>query len=222
MKKPKVEKNDVDNAVTATLKKHPEVIRKIPAGTDLHRKQPSKYDSSPVNYKADSDTRYADPDQKIGVFYVGLSPEVAIAESFQSGQGVDNQAVPFSALQHGSLHLLSAARDLRVVDVAQLANLATGQKLRDLVQAKGQGREGYAATRNLSGACMRADEEIDGLLYPSAVYTVTGDLSGCNLVLFAGRGTQVEAVSYQPVLETVLANGQTTLQFLNDLGVTLE
>lgn len=37
---------------------------------------------------------------------------------------------------------------------------------------------------------------VDGLLYQSAVYIVTGSMQGCNLVLNTGRSTQVEALSY--------------------------
>ncbi len=224
MRKPRVKKkNDVVETVISTLNQHSEeLIRTISMDTDLHRTQHSKHDANPVHYKADSDTRYADPNQKTGVCYVGFSAEVAIAESFQSGQGVENQTVASSAIEQSSLHLLRAARDLRVVDVAQLANLATHQKLRHLVQAKGQGRRGYKTTRKLSGACMQAGLEIDGLLYPSAVHTLSGQLSCCNLVLFADRGTQLKPVSHQPVLEVELAHGKTVMEFLEARGVRIE
>jgi len=64
--------------------------------------------------------------------------------------------------------------------------------------------------------------EIDGLLYQSAVYTVTGSMNGCNLVLFEGRALQVIAMSHRLVLEAVLSNGETTIEFLDSLGVALE
>ncbi|MNP68042.1 RES domain protein [compost metagenome] len=108
-----------------------------------------------------------------------------------------------------------------MVDVAALANRATHHKVRDIVQAKGQGREGYALTQKFSQACMQLGQ-IDGLLYQSAVYTVTGSMNGCNLVLFEGRTPQVEAVSHRLVMEAVLSNGETAIEFLDSLGVALE
>ena len=64
--------------------------------------------------------------------------------------------------------------------------------------------------------------EIDGLLYQSAVYTVTGSMNGCNLVLVEGRTLQVLAMSHRLVLEAVLSNGETAIEFLDSLGVALE
>lgn len=64
--------------------------------------------------------------------------------------------------------------------------------------------------------------EIDGLLYQSAVYTVTGSMNGCNLVLFEGRPTQVKAVRHRLIMEVVLPNGETAVEFLDSLGVPLE
>lgn len=213
--------NAIFQQVLATLDKYPELVRQISAGTLLHRIQPSRYDANPVNYRADADTRYADPARQIGVYYLGFSEEVAVAESFQSGQGVDDQTVRLSYLELASIHHLKAARVLSVVDVAALANRATHHKLRDLVQAKGQGREGYALTQKISQACMQLSK-IDGLLYPSAVYTVSGSIEGCNLVLFQGRALQVEATSHQRVMEALLSNGETAVEFLESLGVALE
>ncbi|MFJ4155795.1 RES domain-containing protein [Pseudomonas sp. NPDC089752] len=146
---------EIAGQVLEALNKYPELIRRILTDTSLHRVQPSRYDANPINYRADSDTRYADPAKRIGVYYLGFTEEVAVAESFQPGQGVDDQAVRLSYLEQTSLHLLKAARDLQVVDVAALANRATHHKLRDIVQAKGQGRLGYALTQQFSQACMQ-------------------------------------------------------------------
>lgn len=208
--------------VLDALDNFPFLIKNIPKSALLHRIQDSRYDASPVHYKADSDSRFADPDQKVGVYYLGLSAEVAVAESFQSGHGVDDQAVCLSRLVNSSLHRLKTSRTLRVVDVVGLANRSTNHKLKDLVQAKGQGRQGYSLTRRFSKACMGYGESIDGILYPSAVYTETGTLSGCNIVLFEGRGIQVKPVSHRPLLEVQLSNGQTPLTFLESMGVVLE
>ncbi len=213
--------NEITDRVLETLNKYPEMLIQIPAGTFLYRVQPSRYDANPVNYRANSDTRYADPAKHTGVYYLGLSEEVAIAESFQPGQGIDDQPVRLSQLEQTSLHQLKTARELRVVDVAALANRATHHKIRDIVQAKGQGREGYALTQKISQACMHQGK-LDGLFYQSAVYTVTGSMEGCNIVLFEGRSTQVEAIRHQPVMAAVLPNGETVAEFLYSLGVALE
>jgi hypothetical protein len=50
-------------------------------------------------------------------------------------------------------------------------------------------------------------DRVDGLLYQSAVYTVTGSISGCNIVLYEGRSKQVKAISHQPITAAVLKNG---------------
>jgi hypothetical protein len=215
----KKKSNDVAKQVSETLKKYPDLVQEIEI--PLYRTQPSKYDANPINYKADSDTRYADPDQEIGVFYLGCSDKVAVAESFQPGQGVDNQAVPVSKLDTSSLHQLKPLRPLNLVDVAGLANRSTNHKLRDLVEAKGQGAEGYELTREFSQACMQQGKTIDGLLYYSAVYSVTGSMDGCNVVLFDGRGPQVEPVDFKPVAGAVLSGDETTEDFLESLGVVL-
>lgn len=214
--------NYVVKQVVDTLKKYPELVRKIAANMETYHIQDSEHDLKPPFYYPGSDSRYADSYQKVGVYYVGFSQEVAIAESFQPGQGVDDQPVRLSALERKSLHRLKTARILNVVDVAGLANRATHHKIRDIVQAKGQGKEGYALTRLISQACMQLGKEIDGLLYPSAVYTVTGSMDGCNLVLFAERGTQVVSIDHTPMTEVVLSNGETAVEFLDSLGVALE
>lgn len=213
--------NELTDQVLEALYKYPELFKQVPAGSLLHRVQASRYDTSPVNYRADSDTRYADPSKQVGVYYLACSAEVAIAESFQPGQGIDDQPVRLSRLEQTSLHLLRTVRELYVVDVAALANRATHHKIRDIVQAKGQGREGYAFTRKLSQVCM-SQGQVDGLLYPSAVYSVTGSMDGCNIVLFQGRSIQIEAIRHQAVSLAVLQNGETVVEFLYSLGVALE
>ncbi|MBB3272245.1 hypothetical protein FHW75_003436 [Pseudomonas sp. OG7] len=64
--------------------------------------------------------------------------------------------------------------------------------------------------------------QVDGLLYPSAVYSVTGSMDGCNIVLFQGRSIQIEAIRHQAVSLAVLQNGETVVEFLYSLGVALE
>ena len=217
--------NTISGQVLETLNNYPELLRQKPPGTVLHRVQPSRYDANPVHYRADyradSDTRYADPARQIGVYSLGFTAEVAVAESFQPGQGIDDQTVSLWRLKQASLHRLKAARVLNLVDVAALANRATHHKVRDIVQARGEGREGYALTQKSSQACMDI-RKVDGLLYPSAVYMVTGSMQGCNLVLFEGRECQVDVVSHQLVMEPLLSNGETAAEFLESLGVVLE
>lgn len=208
-------------SLVGDLAQYKNLIREIPRATKLYRTQPSKYDASPINYKIDSDTRYADPEQRVGVFYLGFSEEVAIAESFQSGQGVDTQAVPQARLAASSLHRYETVRNLRAVDIVVLANRTTHHKLRDLVQAKGQGARGYQLTRALSYMCMHHSGGIDGLLYPSAVYSLSGSLLACNLVLFGHRGLQVRALDYKSVAGAILSQGETTEELLEGLGIVL-
>ena len=221
---PAVEKyeKDVVKQIVDTLKAYPELVRMIAANMDTFHVQDSEHDLKPPYYFTGSDSRYADPDQKVGVYYVGFSKEVAIAESFQPGQGVDDQPVRLSVLGKKSLHRMKTVRILNVVDVAGLANRATHHKIRDIVQAKGQGKEGYALTQLISQACMQLGVGIDGLLYPSAVYSVTGSMDGCNLVLFGERGAQVKSIGYTPVTKVVLSNGETAIEFLDSMGVSLE
>ena len=139
--------------LVGTLTRHPNLVRQIPKGDTFHHSQSSTYGAEP-HYKKDSDTRYSDPDQNVGVYYLGGSAEVAVAESFQPGQGVDDQAVRLSKLEQCSMHRLKTARILNVIDVVGLANHTTHNKLRDMVQAKGQGNKGrlqeLSATRSLN------------------------------------------------------------------------
>jgi len=44
--------------VLEALNKYPELLKQICTGTFLYRVQPSRYDANPVNYRANSDTRY--------------------------------------------------------------------------------------------------------------------------------------------------------------------
>lgn len=213
---------DLFKKVGETLARYPELMRPIPKGLILYRVQPSRYDGAPIHYRRESDTRYADPCHEVGVKYLGFSPEVAVAESFQSGQDVDDQPVRISLLRQSSIHRLRAFRDLSLVDVAGLANRATSHKLRHLIQAKGQGREGYALTRIFSQACMKQGNHIDGLLYPSAVYSPSGTLDGCNVVLFEGRSSQLASLDCLPVSQMRLSNGESVYEFLDSLGVAME
>lgn len=210
---------EVAKQAREVLDKHPKVVREIPGGTTLYRCQKSKHDREPRNY-GHTNSRYTPADTEEGVLYVGFSPEVALAESFQPGQGGDSQALSLSDLQAQSLHRMESSRPLRVVDAVALANRAGYHKLRDLVQAKGQGSEGYVLSQEFARICMER-EDIDGILYPSAVYGETGTYDGCNLALFEGRGTQVKPLDYQPVITVELESGEFAVEFLDSLGVAL-
>ncbi|MNN98279.1 hypothetical protein D3C81_2176320 [compost metagenome] len=69
---------------------------------------------------------------------------------------------------------------------------------------------------------MGLGQEIDGLLYTSAVYAKTGSIEGCNVVLFEGRKPHVKPIDHRPVMEVELATGETAVEFLESLGVVLE
>lgn len=207
------------NDLKAILESSPVVVRIMPEGTLFARAQDSEHDAEPRFYNKQSDSRFGSADLPVGILYLGFSDTVAVAEVFQPLG--DDTPVAYAKLQQSSLHQLVAVRDLRLIDLPMLANLA-GLKLRDIVQAKGQGFEGYGPTRALSKLCMECGAQIDGLLYTSSVYSPAGTLEGCNAALFDERGKQVQRVSHQPLLNARLSNGKTAVKHLQDLGVSLE
>jgi hypothetical protein len=211
------QQNDVTDLVLNALKKNPSIMRTVSEGTELHRVQDATHDASPIHYARVSDTRYADPDQAIGVKYVAGSDVVAIAESFQ-GTGQDQRTVEASLLASKSIHRLKAVRDLKLVDVTVLAARSTKSPLHAMVNSRYD--DGYDLPRQLSQACMQIPD-VDGLIYPSAVLSPAGTFAGCNLVLFEHRPAQVLPLDYQPVLEVELSTGETAKELLDDLGVTL-
>ncbi|MBD8577546.1 RES family NAD+ phosphorylase [Pseudomonas syringae] len=173
------------------------------------------------NGKADSNSRYAHIFRKVGVLYVARSPELAIAESFQHGQTGPGSPVLVSEIVERSLHQLEAVRPLKLVDIGLLL-AGAGYKPRDVVQAKGQGSEGYFFPQMISTVCMEHSQEIDGLYYGSSVYAPTGSPHGCNIVLFEGREPQLVPVSASPLMETLLTDGSTAVEFLMKLNVIVE
>jgi hypothetical protein len=213
-------KNLNDETIKAIILKHPEVVRVIEEGTLLGRVQPTRHEN-PAFYNTDSDSRYGDLRKEIGVCYVAGSSEVAIAETFQHGAEGPSSPVLLTEIQERSIHQLRAARPLRLIDVARLAAFG-GQKLRQLVEAKGQGSEGYLLTQALSTAIMRDLGMFDGLLYTSAVFPAAASIEGCNLVLFGGRETQLVSISSNPLMDFELASGKTAIEFLLDLNVSVE
>lgn len=194
--------------------------RKIQAHVRLYRVQEIRH-GHPVYYNADSDTRYGDPQKILGVCYVAASDMVAIAETLQHGKKGMGAPVLRSEIESKSLHQLEAARELAVVDVAELAR-NTGRMLSAIVESRGQGSEGYAYTQTLSEVVMRYTPCVDGLLYPSRVYPITGRWEGCNLVLFEGRPQQLTAICMQPLEDIELSSGETVGEFLNRLQIPVE
>lgn len=209
-----------EQEIKAALSKHPEVIVEIEQGTLVSRVQPTEFDD-PIFYNPNSDTRYGDQKKEIGVCYVAGSSEVAIAETFQHGPDGPGTPVLIKDIEERSLHQLITARPLKVVDVGRLAARA-GKKLRHIVEAKGQGSEGYALTQLVSAVSMRHSDEIDGLIYTSTVFPAAVSLVGCNLVLFGGRETQLVAESAAPLAEVLLVSGETAVEFLVSLSLSVE
>ena len=215
----KKQSSDVEQEFQSALSKHPDVVVTIDADSSWARVQPTEH-KNPVFYNRDSDTRYGDPAKEIGVCYVAGSSKVAIAETFQHGPDGPGSSVLMKDIMDRSLHQLRAARPLNVIDVGQLSAYA-GRKLRDIVQAKGQGSEGYDLTQTLSAMSMRYSPEIDGLLYTSTVFPRAASLEGCNLVLFEGRETQLLPVSSEPLAEALLTDDKTAVEFLVDLNLSV-
>lgn len=215
-----LENDDVEKDIQSALSKHPEVIIDLDEGTPVYRVQPTCHED-PFFYNPDSDSRYGDKNREIGVCYVACSSEVAIAETFQHGPNGQGTPVLIKEIEERSLYPLKTARVLKMIDVARLSAY-TGNKLRDIVKVKGQGSEGYSLTQTLSAVCMRHSDEIDGLVYTSTVLpSVSRD--ECNLALFGGRATQlVSDGKASPLMEVVLENGQTAVEFLDSLKVTVE
>ena len=192
----------------------------IPAGTVAWRVQESGY-PDPLFYNSNSDSRYGDPQRLLGVCYVAGSDVVAVAETVQHGKAGAGSPVIRSEIEARSLHELQTARTLHVVDAGMLAR-NTGKRLKDIVESKGQGSEGYAWTQALSDVLMRHEDNIDGIIYPSQVYPVSGSFKGCNLALFAGRKLQLQALGKQPFGELELSSGETVGEFLNRLRIPIE
>lgn len=188
-------------------------------GSTVARVQLTEH-KNPVFYnrQPDSDSRYAHRERKVGVLYLAISPELALAETFQGDQ---HSSVSVREIQDRSLHHLKVTRDLRLADVGRLSAFL-GFKPRDLLAAKGQGSEGYRVTQLISTLCMEHSHEIDGLIYSSSVYAPTGTSAGCNIALFEGRGSQVEPVVAMPLMEAVLPNGETAIEFLETLSLSVE
>lgn len=215
----KKQSSDVEQEFQSALSKHQDVVVTIDADTLWARVQPTEYDN-PVFYNRNSDTRYGDPAKEIGVCYVAGSSKVAIAETFQHGPGGPDSSVLMEDIMDRSLHQLKAARTLKVIDVGVLAAY-TGRKVRAIVEAKGQGSEGYSLTQTLSAVSMRYSDEIDGLLYTSTVLPGAASLEWCNLVLFEGRKTQLVPVSSEPLAEALLTDDKTAVEFLVDLNLSV-
>lgn len=213
---------DVEAGVPSMFLKHPEVIVEVEEGAPVFRVQ-TKQHKNPIFYnkREDSDSRYRDSTREIGVAYVATIPEVAIAETLQHGRGGPGTPVLMSEIQEMVVYQMAAARKLRLVDIGMANAFIGGRKLRDLVEAKGQGSDGYVLTQALSSAIMRYSEEIDGLLYNSHVFPAAAN-DGWNIVLFERKTPQLVPVSSEPLTEVELANGQTAIEFLADLSVTVE
>jgi hypothetical protein len=201
-------------AIHAAIEKHGLPTVKVLKGRCFYRVQLSVY-TNPIFYNRDSDSRYGDGYNERGVFYVAGSDGVAVAEALQQGKGTP---VLIADLYERTLHTLKSARHLNVIDAAALAR-NSGQTLEAIVRKKGQSGEGYAYTRLLSAQVMRHAPEIDGLIYPSRAYPITGSINGCNLVLFEGRSPQLVAVNHVPLMDCELSNGETALDLLTRIQV---
>lgn len=221
MKKKKTDIDAIEKVIASELSKDGlPIFVEIPENQGAHRLQKSRY-PDPIFYNKDSDSRYGDPKKEIGVCYVALSDNAAAAETLQNGQGGPGSPVLQSEIDELSLHKLVTTRKLRVIDVGLLARYAGGN-LESIVQGRGEGSEGYAYTQALSSAVMRHDQTVDGMIYPSRVWPVTGSHEGCNLVLFEGRPPQLAALSSAPLNEVELSCGDTIYEFLARIKVPVE
>ncbi len=204
-------------ALQSALKKHELPTVEVLKGRCFFRLQLSVY-TSPIFYNRDSDSRYGDGKKERGVFYVAGSDVVAVAEALQKGRGGPGTPVLISDLYEQTLHTLKSVRTLNVIDAAALAR-NSGKTLEAIVRHRGQSSEGYRYTQMLSALVMRHCAEVDGLVYPSRAYPISGSINGCNLVLFEGRSTQLVAVNHVPLMDTELSNGETAIELLARIQV---
>lgn len=207
-------------AIETAIARHGLPTRHITRATRVYRVQHESF-ANPTHYNRSSDTRYGDPLKAIGVCYVALSDIVAVAETLQHGRAGAASPVLCSEIATLALHELETVRELVVVDAGALARNA-GKRLKSIVASKGQGSEGYLYTQLLSDVVMRHATQVDGMLYPSQVYPITGSLEGCNLVLFEGRGVQLASMRRQALEALLLSTDETVGEALYRMQVPVE
>jgi hypothetical protein len=213
--------NDVNEKdVELALERAPRTRLSLAVNTALYRVQSSRYDDNPINYRPDSDGRFQHPEQLVDVAYFGLSPEAAIAESFQPYyEGPERKVVKFSKLRKTSLHNLRTDRVLHLVDAAELVTLL-GIMPYELMLPRGDKLQGYHLPRWLTKVVSALG--YDGIMYNSAMYCPAGNSNGRNVVLFSGRDKQLSPASYNALLDYELQTGETVLEFLESRGIIVE
>lgn len=86
--------------VHAALSMHDLPTRVIAGRKSVYRVQEQQY-SDPLYYNRNSDTRYGDPQKKIGTCYVSFSDRVALAETLQHGGSGAGSPVLQSEVEEG-------------------------------------------------------------------------------------------------------------------------
>lgn len=206
----------IENAIA----RHGLPSQRIARATRVYRVQHCGFEN-PIYYNRNSDSRYGDPQLAIGVCYVALSDIVAVAETLQHGRAGSTSPVLRSDIVMLAVHELRATRELAVVDAGALARNA-GSPLQAIVASKGQGSVGYLYTQLLSDVVMRHAAQVDGILYPSQAYPITASLTGCNLVLFEGRGDQLATLRRQTLDDLLLSNDETVGELLCRMQVAVQ
>jgi hypothetical protein len=212
--------DDVDQLIQAALSEHALPIIEFDQDNDLYRVQPTDRGDDSRFYNRSSNSRYGDRDGNVGVCYVAGSGEAAVAETLQHGKIGPGNPVLQSEIESKSLHKLTPARTLKLVDIAILA-ANSGFKLDAIVASKGQEAEGYTLSQALSAACMKI-ADVDGVIYPSRVYPRTRGFEGCNLALFEGRETQLMLDSNSPLIDIEFSTGEVIGEILLRLKVQVE
>lgn len=220
MRKGVITTDDVDQQIHAALSEYALPITKFDQGIDLYRTQPTGRGEDSRFYNCSSNSRYGDRNGKVGVCYVAGSGEAAVAETLQHGKLGPGNPVLQSEIEGMSLHKLTAARTLNLVDVGILA-ANSGYKLDEIVLSKGQRAKGYTLTQALSAACMKI-ADVDGIIFPSRVYHRARGFEGYNLALFEGRETQLKLDSNCPLIEVVFSTGEVISDIMLRLKVPLE
>lgn len=212
--------SDVDQLIQAALSEHDVPYTVIKKGETFYRVQPTERGCDSRFYNRSSNSRYGHRDEQVGVCYVAGSGEAAVAETLQHGKVGPGSPVLQSEIESKSLHTLTTARELKLVDAGILA-ANSGYQLDAIVASKGQKAEGYALSQALSAACMKLGE-VDGIIYPSRVYPKTGGYQGCNLALFEDRETQLMLDSDTPLVDYEFSTGEIITDILIRLKVQVE
>jgi hypothetical protein len=130
---------------------------RLGTGATLERIHPSEF--GPIFFGRGKKHRFDDPEAEYGVLYAGLDSHCAFIETF--GRVPSEGIVLRSALAARSISTLTAARELRLVDLRghHLAQLRVDSKIFSYTD--------YDVTQRWSRAFFQHAQSVDGLIFHS-------------------------------------------------------